>query len=65
MSTSTSEAEYITLRHVAKEAVWIRCFVNKMNLEFVEDITLHSNNEMSITLIKNVESQYRTKWINI
>lgn len=56
VSTSTTEAEYITLSHVAKEAVWIRRFINEIKLRVLGDVTLYDNNKMSIVLIKNAES---------
>lgn len=66
---STTEAEYIALGHAAREAVWIRRFVNemanKLRLEVVEELTLHGDNEMSITLTRNAESQHRTKHIDV
>ncbi len=65
VSTCITEADYIAFGYVAKEAVWIRRFINKINLEVVRDVTLHGNNEMSITLTKNTESQYQTKYINV
>ncbi len=65
VSTSTTEAEYITLGHAAREAVWVRPFINKMTLDIVPEITLNSVNEMSITLTKNAESQHRTKQIDV
>lgn len=65
VSTSTTEAKYITLRHVARKAVWIRRFINKMKLEVIESLTLYGDNEMSIALTKNAESQYRTNHIDI
>ena len=36
-----------------------------MNLEAVENLTLYGDNEMSIALTKNIESQHRTKHINV
>lgn len=69
VSTSTTKAEYIALGYAAREAVWIRRFVNemanKLRLEVVEDLTLHGDNEMSITLTRNAESQHRTKHIDV
>ena len=65
VSTSTNEAEYIALGHATREAVWIRRFINKMKLEVVECFTLHSDNEMSIALTKNAESQHRTKYMDV
>ena len=64
-STSTTEAEYIALGHAAREAVWIRRFINEMNLDMVEDLTLYGDNEMSINLTKNAESQHRMKHIDV
>ena len=65
VSTSTTEAEYIALGHAAREAVWIRRFINKMTLDIVPEMTLNGDNEMSITLTKNAESQHRTKHIDV
>ena len=36
-----------------------------MKLEAVENVTLYGDNEMSIALTKNVESQHRTKHIDV
>lgn len=36
-----------------------------MNLDIIKDVTLHDNNEMSITLTQNVESQYWIKHIDV
>lgn len=67
VSTSTTEAEYIALGHASREAVWIRRFINEMDLEagVVDSVTLHGDNEMSIALTKNAESQHRTKHIDV
>ncbi len=63
--TSTTKAKYIALRHAAREAAWIRRFINEMTLDIVPEITLNGDNEMSITLTKNVESHHRTKYIDV
>lgn len=60
-----TKAKYITLGYAAQEAVWVKRFINKMQLEAVIDLTLYENIEMSITLTKNAKSQYRTKYINV
>lgn len=65
VSTSTTEAEYVVLGHAAREAVWIRRFINEMTPDIVPAITLNCDNEMSITLTKNAESQHRTKHIDV
>ncbi len=36
-----------------------------MKLEVIESLTLYGDNEMSIALTKNAESQYRTNHIDI
>lgn len=65
VSTLTTEAEYIALGHAVREVVWIRQFINEMRLEVVESITLHGDNEMSIALTRNAESQHQTKHIDV
>lgn len=67
ISTSTTKAKYIALGHVACEAVWLRCFLNELQIvtQPVESVTLYGDNKTSITLTKNDESQHRTKHINV
>ena len=36
-----------------------------MKLEVIENLTLYGDNEMSIALTKNAESQHRTKHIDV
>ena len=40
-------------------------FANELKLDVTKTITLHDNNEMSITLTKNTENQYCIKHIDI
>lgn len=65
VSTSTNEAGYIAFGYVAREAIWMKKFINKMGLEVIADLTLHEDNEMSIVLTKNTESQHQTKHIDV
>ena len=51
--------------YAAREAVWIKRFVNELELEVTETIMLHGDNKISIALTNNTESQYRTKYINV
>ena len=59
---SITRVDYIVLDHVVKEAIWICKFINKIadepQLDMVVDMTLQRDNEINITLTKNVESQY-------
>lgn len=66
VSTSTTEAEYITLGHAARESVWIRRFLKELRVEDpIGACILHGDNETSIILTKNAESQARTKHIDV
>ena len=66
VSTSTTEAEYIALGHVARKSVWIQRFFNELSIaEPIGACILHGDNETSIILTKNAESQLRTKHINM
>lgn len=40
-------------------------FINKMNLVVVENLILYRDNEISIALTENMESQYETKHIKV
>lgn len=52
-STFTTKAEYITLRYAAREIVWIQRFINKINLDIIEDLTLYGDNKININLTNN------------
>ncbi len=60
-----TEAKYIALGYASKEAIWIRKFINEMQLKTMEGLTMFGNNKMSKALTKNAESQHRTKHINM
>lgn len=66
VSTSTTEAKYIALGHAVRESIWIRRFLNELKIsEVIGACTLHGDNETSIILTNNVESQVRTKHIDV
>lgn len=66
VSTSTSEAEYVAMSHGAREGVWIRRFLNELLPEqAVRRIEMLGDNETSLTLTKDPESQNRTKHIDL
>ena len=65
VSTSTTKTEYIVLGQWAREVVWIKRFINELEIEVTKVITLSSDNEMSITLTMNAESQWCTKHIDV
>lgn len=66
VSTPTTKAEYIALGHGAREAVWLKKLVNElMPQDLISKITLLGDNESSIPLTRNAESQNRTKHIDV
>lgn len=66
VATSTTEAEYIALGHAARESGWIKRFLNELRIsDPIKAYTLHGDNETSIILTKNAESQSRTKHIDV
>lgn len=65
ITTSTTESKYITLGHVARQAVWIRRFIKEMKLEVIKDLKLREGVEMSVAMTKSAESQHRTKHIDV
>lgn len=62
--TSTTKAEYIALGHAAREGVWIKRFINELLLK-ITGLCLKGDNEASLNLTKNPESQHRTKHIDV
>lgn len=67
VSISITKAKYIALRHILREAIWIRRLIKEMNLEArgVNSVTLYGDNEISIIMTNNVESQYCIKHVNV
>ncbi len=67
ISTSTTEAEYIALGHGARKTIWLRRFLNELQIvaQPIASVTFYGDNETSITLTKNAESQHRTKHIDV
>ncbi len=67
VSTSTTKAEYIALGHEAQEAIWLRRFLNELQIvaQPIASVALYGDNQTSIRLTKNAESQHRTKHIDV
>lgn len=54
------------LSYTIKESVWMRRFLNKLKrVVLIDTYTLCDDSNISIILIKNLESQARIKHINI
>lgn len=66
ISTSTSEAAYVAMSHGAKEGIWIQQFINELLLDkVVRAMNMLGDNETSLTLTKDPESQNRIKHIDV
>ena len=66
VSISTSEAEYVAMSHRAKESVWIQRLLNELLPEqAIRKIEMLGDNETSLTLTRDSESQNRTKYIDV
>ena len=53
IALSTTEAEYVVVTHVAKEALWLRTFINQVFGDVNGPTTLHSDNQSAIALTKD------------
>jgi len=62
---SSTEAEYISQTHAAKEAIWIRTFVNEIRGVKDDPITINCDNQGAITLAKDNKYYSRTKHIDL
>jgi hypothetical protein len=62
---STTEAEYITATHAAKETLWIRMFLAEIVCPLRKPITIHLDNISAISITKNDEYHPRMKHIDI
>ena len=64
---STKEAKYIALGYIAREVISLKRFLNELQIvaEPIVSVTLYGDNETSITLTMNAESQHRTKHIDV
>lgn len=66
VTTSTAEAEYVSLASAAQECVWLgRLYQFVTGQKELDPITLHADNQGSIKMAKNDSSGSRTKHIDI
>ena len=62
---STTEAEYMAATHAAKEALWLRSLIGEIYGDIKGPITLYSNNQLAIALMKDHQYHVRTKHIDV
>jgi hypothetical protein len=65
VTLSSTEAKYIAGTHSAKEAVWLRQFLEQIHFCPTAPTNIHINNQSAITIAKNPEFHDHTKHINI
>jgi hypothetical protein len=61
------DIEYIAGAEAAKEAVWIRNFINNLRIPgvHIDTVPLYINNNSALKLTRNPEFHSRSKYINI
>ena len=64
VSLSTAEAEYIAATHAAKEAIWLKNFIDEL-YKHDDPLTLYSDSQSAIALARNEQFHARTKHIDI
>lgn len=67
VSYATTDAEYIAAAEAAKEAVWLKGFINDLRIPkiHVECVPLYIDNNAALRLTKNPEYHARTKHIDV
>ena len=65
VALSSMEAEYIAETHAAKEAIWLRTFINKVNGGTRGPLTLMADNQGAIALAKDNKFHSRTKHMDL
>jgi hypothetical protein len=65
ISLSTTESEYVSVTHAAKEALWIRTFLGEILAHMKAPMTLYCDNQSAIAVAKNDQYHARTKHIDI
>ena len=65
IALSTTEAEYVTITHAAKEALWLRALLSQLFELDLDTTTLFSDNKSAIELTKDHQYHARTKHIDI
>ncbi len=62
---SSCEIEYMALSKTAKEAIWIRQFLNELNFRDDQFVLIFADNKDAIDLIINPLYHKRTKHIEV
>ena len=62
---SSTESEYIVQTHAAKEAIWLKNFLDEVNIVQGATIEIHCDNQGAIALAKDNKFHSRTKHIDL
>jgi len=65
IALSTTEAEYVTITHGAKEALWLRSLLSQLFDIILNSTTLFSDNQSAIQLMKDHQYHACMKHIEI
>ena len=65
VSTSTTEAEYVSASHATKECIWLRKLLSELQLTQQNPSFLFCDNQSAIKLVHNPEFHKRTKHIDV
>jgi len=65
VALSTTEAEYISATHAAKEALWLHTFLAEIARPLNHPTTLFCNNQSAIAITKDDKYHVRTKHIDV
>ena len=65
VALSSTKAEFITLTHAAKEALWLEHFITKIIQPLKSPIQLYSDNQSAITIAYGNQLHARTKHFDI
>ena len=65
VTLSSTEAEFIALTHMAKEALWLEHFITEVVQPLKSPIRLYSDNQSTITIVYGKQLHARTKHFDI
>ena len=65
VSLSSTEVEYVTQMHAAKEGIWLRSFMKEIQGGEEKPLTISCNNQGAIALAKDNKFHVRTKHIDL
>jgi hypothetical protein len=65
VALSSTEVEYISGAHAAKEAIWLRQLLSELGIDTSSPTVLHIDNQSAIAIAKNPEFHDCTKHIDV